>query len=130
VNPAAPNTCSTCPSGSYCPGGDKLSGANPSTLGSVLSCGGGLVTRGAGMSAPIDCVAPGGFSMNGTNAAAPCLASTYAPPLNRLAKCLRCQSGLAEDPADALADSQRTNRRTVCSEFSRLPRPPVMCDDC
>jgi hypothetical protein len=79
------------------------------------------------MSAPIDCVAPGGFSMNGTNAAAPCLASTYAPPLNRLAKCLRCQSGLAEDPADALADSQRTNRRTVCRVFSRLPPPPLFC---
>jgi hypothetical protein len=35
---------------------------------------------------------------------------------NRLAKCLRCQSGLDEPPTSGLVDGQRDSKRAVCSE--------------
>jgi hypothetical protein len=44
--------------------------------------------------------------------------SEYAPQFNRLSKCLRCQSGLEENPALNLTVNDRATKKTVCSEFA------------
>jgi hypothetical protein len=62
-------------------------------------------------------VAPAGYSLASAAAGAPCARSEYAPQFNRLARCLRCQSGLEEPPDSGLAFSQRSNRQIVCSEW-------------
>jgi hypothetical protein len=44
-------------------------------------------------------------------------ATAAAADVLRLAKCLRCQSGLEEPLNSGLTDGQRDSKRTVCSEF-------------
>jgi uncharacterized membrane protein len=61
-------------------------------------------------------VAPAGYARTEPNQATACSPSTYAPSLNRLARCLRCQSGLQEAPNSGLIDGQRDSKRAVCSE--------------
>jgi len=62
-------------------------------------------------------VAPAGYAQTSPTAATPCARSSYAPQFNRLAKCLRCQSGLEEPEASGLQQGDRANKRTVCSEY-------------
>lgn len=61
-------------------------------------------------------VAPAGYARTEPNQATACSHSTYAPSFNRLARCLRCQSGLQEAPTSGLADGQRDSKRVVCSK--------------
>lgn len=69
-------------------------------------------------------VAPAGFAMTAlATGAAACDPSTYAPAFNRLARCLRCQSGLQEPAASNLTSSQRASKRTVCSECCAQAAP-------
>jgi hypothetical protein len=58
--------------------------------------------------------------MTSPTSATPCNPSEYAPKFNRLAKCLRCQSGLEENIAAGLGDGDRISKRTVCSEYPVL----------
>jgi hypothetical protein len=81
-----------------------------------VTCGSQLVTRQDGARSPADCVAPAGYALTSPNTATACAASTYAPNFNRLSRCLRCQSGLEENPALSMTVSQRSNRKAVCSE--------------
>jgi hypothetical protein len=61
-------------------------------------------------------VAPAGYALTSPTVAAPCNRSEYAPALNRLSRCLRCQSGLEEPPTSTLAAGDRSSRQAVCSE--------------
>lgn len=90
---------------------------SPVSRGSIVGCGANLVTRNTGARTQTDCVASKGYAMTSATAATPCSQSEYAPQFNRLGKCLRCQSGLQEDPAANLTDGQRDSKRTVCSEL-------------
>lgn len=82
-----------------------------------MQCGNGLVTRNTGARSQSDCVAPGGYAMTSPTAATPCARSEYAPQFNRLAKCLRCQSGLEEPINSTLTDGGRVSKAVVCSEY-------------
>jgi hypothetical protein len=107
-------SCTKCPANAFCPGGDKVE--NPTSRGDPTTCGTGLVTRSTGARSQTDCVAPAGYAQTSPTTAAACPVSTYAPQFNRLARCLRCQSGLEENAAQNLADGARASRRAVCSE--------------
>lgn len=114
---AAPNatSCLRCPLNAFCSGGDKVE--QPLSRGSLAQCGPNLVTRNTGARTQADCVAPAGFALTSHMAGAtPCGPSEYAPALNRLARCLKCQSGLVEPPNSNLTDGQRASKRAVCSE--------------
>lgn len=106
--------CTRCEKNQYCPGGDKVE--NPTNFGNIITCGAGLVTRNTGARSQSDCVAPAGYAMTSPTSATACTNSTYAPMYNRLARCLRCQSGLEESPADNLQASDRASKKTVCSK--------------
>jgi hypothetical protein len=113
----APNatSCPRCPKDAFCAGGDKTE--QPLSRGSLTQCGPNLVTRNTGARTQTDCVAPAGFALTSPSAGAvPCSTSEYAPALNRLARCLRCQSGLAEPANSNLTDGQRASKRAVCSK--------------
>lgn len=89
---------------------------NPTSRGSNTTCGDNLVTRNTGARSQSDCLAPAGYARTSPTSATPCGTSEYAPQFNRLSKCLRCQSGLEEDPALALTASARSTKKNVCSE--------------
>lgn len=111
-------SCSRCSLNSYCPGGDKTATAeSPTSRGQQISCGPYLITRNTGARTQADCVAPKGYAMTSPTVATPCGVSEYAPQYNRLGKCLRCQSGLQEDPSLNLTAGQRESKRVVCSEW-------------
>lgn len=74
-------------------------------------------------------VAPAGFAQTAPGAASPCAKSEYAPQFNRLARCLRCQSGLEEPTDSGLAYAQRSNKKDVCSEFGATACVTVMHAD-
>jgi hypothetical protein len=99
---------------SFCPGGDKVE--NPTTRGTNTTCGDQLVTRNTGARTQSDCLAPAGYARDTPTTAKACSMSEYAPLYNRLSKCLKCQSGLEENPADNLTDGARATKRAVCSE--------------
>eukprot|EP00775_Hariotina_reticulata_P005178 gene5178-5416_t len=70
-------------------------------MGTARSCNNagstGLTTRSERATKPTDCVATGGYvlpSTRGGNATL-CTGANYAPNLNKLSSCLKCQSGLA-----------------------------------
>ena len=86
--------------------------------GQVPTCGDNLVTRNTGARSQSDCLAPAGFARTSPTTATQCAQSEYAPQFNRLSKCLRCQSGLAEDTALNLTVSARATKKAVCSEWS------------
>jgi hypothetical protein len=109
-------SCTRCPANQYCPGGDKVE--NPTNRGGNTTCGDNLVTRNTGARSQSDCLAPAGYARTSPTTATACATSEYAPQFNRLSKCLRCQSGLAEDPALDLAVSARATKKAVCSEWS------------
>jgi hypothetical protein len=111
--------CTRCPMNQFCSGGDKVE--NPASRGTNTTCGTNLVTRNTGARTQSDCLAPGGFARTSPAAATPCARSEYAPALNRLSKCLRCQSGLEEPINSGLANSDRDTKRKVCSEYHRWP---------
>jgi hypothetical protein len=113
---STPGACTRCPANQYCPGGDKVE--NPTSRGSNNTCGDNLVTRSTGARSQSDCLAPAGFARTSPTTATQCAQSEYAPQFNRLSTCLRCQSGLAEDPALNLAVSARATKKAVCSEWS------------
>lgn len=117
----APNAtaCLRCAANTYCPGGDKVE--NPLSRGSPMQCGPNMVTRNSGARSQADCVSPAGYAQTSPNTATPCMRSEYAPAYNRLARCLRCQSGLEEARNSTLTDGQRVSKRTVCSEW------PAVC---
>lgn len=113
---ASPNTtaCTRCPLHAFCPGGERVE--SPTTRGNPISCGSNLVTRNTGARTQADCVAPRGYAMTSPTTATPCGPSEYAPHFNRLARCLKCQSGLQEPPNANFTASQRESKRAVCSE--------------
>jgi hypothetical protein len=111
---SADTSCTRCPANQYCPGGDKVE--NPTSRGSNTTCGDNLVTRNTGARTQSDCLAPAGYARTSPTAGSPCGVSEYAPQFNRLSKCLRCQSGLEENPASALTTSARATKKAVCSE--------------
>jgi hypothetical protein len=106
--------CVRCPANQFCPGGDKVE--NPTTRGTNTTCGDNLVTRNTGARSQSDCLAPAGYARTSPSAATACAVSEYAPQFNRLSKCLKCQSGLQENPAANLGNGQRISKRDVCSE--------------
>jgi len=106
--------CTRCPANQYCPGGDKVE--NPTSRGGNVTCGSNLVTRNTGARSQSDCLAPAGHARSSPTTATACARSEYAPQFNRLSKCLRCQSGLEENPALALTASARSTKKNVCSE--------------
>jgi hypothetical protein len=114
ADPAAAS-CVRCAQNQYCPGGDKVE--SPTNFGANFTCGANLVTRNTGARTASDCLAPAGYALSGPGEATACGVSTYAPALNRLGRCLRCQSGLAENPASNLQDGDRDSKRRVCSEY-------------
>lgn len=114
-NSTDPDRCTRCAQNQYCPGGDKVE--NPTTLGTPFQCGNGLVTRNTGARSQADCVAPAGYAMTSPSEATACARSSYAPAYNRLAKCLKCQSGLEEPSDSGLVDGQRDSKKKVCSEY-------------
>ena len=121
-------SCTRCPANQYCPGGDKVE--NPTSRGSNATCGDNLVTRNTGARSQSDCLAPAGYARTSPTTATPCATSEYAPQFNRLSKCLRCQSGLEENPALSLTVSDRATKKTVCSECACLPAClPASCLD-
>lgn len=75
-----------------------------------------MVTRNSGARSQADCVAKAGYAQTSPGVGTACGRSEYAPPYNRLAKCLRCQSGLEEARNSNLTDGQRISKRAVCSE--------------
>jgi hypothetical protein len=89
---------------------------NPTNRGTNTTCGDNLVTRNTGARTQSDCLAPAGYARDTPTTAKACSASEYAPQFNRLSKCLKCQSGLQEDPKNNLSDGQRSTKRAVCSE--------------
>ena len=89
---------------------------NPTSRGSNTTCGDNLVTRNTGARSQSDCLAPAGYARTSPTSGSPCATSEYAPQFNRLSKCLRCQSGLEENPALNLAASDRATKKAVCSE--------------
>jgi hypothetical protein len=89
---------------------------NPTTRGTNTTCGDQLVTRNTGARTQSDCLAPAGYARDTPTTAKACSVSEYAPLYNRLSKCLKCQSGLEENPADNLTDGARATKRAVCSE--------------
>ena len=109
------SSCTRCPANTYCPGGDKVD--NPTTRGNNMTCGANLVTRNTGARSQSDCLAPAGYARTSPTSATACARSEYAPQFNRLAKCLRCQSGLEEPTTSGLTDGQRSSKRAVCSEY-------------
>jgi hypothetical protein len=113
---SAAQACTRCPANQYCPGGDKVE--NPTSRGSNNTCGDNLVTRNTGARVQSDCLAPAGYARTSPTTATACATSEYAPRFNRLSKCLRCQSGLAENPAAQLTVSDRATKKNVCSEWS------------
>lgn len=61
-----------------------------------------------------DAVARGGYALPRTpnNAASRCVGDTYAPDLNRLRRCLKCQSGLG--PPEGVNLGLQADRNEVC----------------
>lgn len=108
-------SCLRCTQNNYCPGGDQVE--NPVSRGTLMQCGGGLVTRNTGARSQTDCVAPAGHARSSPNEATPCSRSEYAPMFNRLGKCITCQSGLEEPLRSGYNASQRDGKRAVCSEY-------------
>jgi hypothetical protein len=90
---------------------------NPASYGTNVTCGTNLVTRNTGARSQSDCLAPAGFARTSPTTATACAQSEYAPQFNRLSKCLRCQSGLAEPDNSGLGAGQRDTKRRVCSEY-------------
>ncbi len=91
---------------------------NPTSRGGNNTCGDNLVTRNTGARSQSDCLAPAGYARTSPTSATACSTSEYAPMYNRLSKCLRCQSGLEENPDLKLAVSDRATKKAVCSEFN------------
>lgn len=91
--------------------------AAAAAIATLPQCGLQQVTRSTGARSAADCVAPAGFALASPAAAVACGRSEYAPQFNRLAKCLRCQSGLVEPAGSNLADGQRASKKAVCSEW-------------
>lgn len=109
--------CERCPKDSYCPGGDRVQ--SPNTRGTAFPCGSYLVTRGSGARSLTDCLAQAGYARTSANTATICGQSEYAPALNRLSRCLRCQSGLQEDTLNGglgTVNKPRDTKRNVCSK--------------
>ena len=96
---------------------------NPTNRGGNMTCGSNLVTRNTGARSQSDCLAPAGYARTSPTTATACLKSEYAPQFNRLSKCLRCQSGLAEPDNSTLVDGQRSSKRAVCSECTTGLKP-------
>jgi hypothetical protein len=111
-------SCVRCIKDNYCPGGDKVE-QPVGGLGPLMQCGTNMVTRSDGARSRADCVSPVGYAQTSPGVASPCGRSEYAPPLNRLAKCIRCQSGL-EEPLDSGLNAtagDRRSKKAVCSEW-------------
>lgn len=108
-------SCTRCPHGAYCPGGERV--PNPISRGRAIPCGTGLITRNTGARAQSDCVAPKGWAMTRPTEATPCSPSEYSPQFNRLSRCISCPSGLQEPPDSNLTAGDRDSRRAVCSEY-------------
>jgi hypothetical protein len=121
-------TCTRCPSNSYCPGGDKVE--NPLSRGAPVLCGTNMVTRNSGARSMADCVSPAGYAQTSPGNATTCKRSEYAPAYNRLAKCLRCQSGLEEPLTSNLTDGARSSKRAVCSECACLDLLALRIETC
>ncbi|KAF8063858.1 hypothetical protein HT031_003715 [Scenedesmus sp. PABB004] len=109
--------CSPCPTGSYCPGGDKNARLPTDDAGAQNSCNPtgsvGLTTKSASTTRAADCIAQAGYVLPTSRggAAQQCAGNTYAPDLNRLKTCLPCQSGLA---APTGYNGTRDNKNDVC----------------
>ncbi|KAF8065592.1 hypothetical protein HT031_003193 [Scenedesmus sp. PABB004] len=116
-------SCIPCERGYYCAGGNQeMRNGVPTAeqMGWKRACRRGTVSNETATQAAIeawglttkfsrarrhqDCVPIPGFSLAltspATQSAALCPTSTYSPGFGRIRQCLRCQSGLEEDPAD------------------------------
>ncbi|KAF8072349.1 hypothetical protein HT031_000008 [Scenedesmus sp. PABB004] len=109
--------CTPCPTGSYCPGGDKNARLPTDDAGALNSCNPagtvGLTTKSASTTRAADCIAQAGYVLPTSRggSAQQCAGNTYAPDLNRLKTCLPCQSGLA---APTGYNGTRDNKNDVC----------------
>jgi hypothetical protein len=92
----------------------------PVSRGPITACGPNMVTRSDGARSRAACVSNAGYAQTSPGVATACNRTEYAPAYNRLAKCLRCQSGLEEPPNFNLTDGARSSKRAVCSECTLL----------
>eukprot|EP00775_Hariotina_reticulata_P011749 gene11749-11895_t len=111
------NTCQPCEAGSFCPGGSKKANSPTDDMGTPKTCNNpgsvGLTTKQARSTKPTDCVALAGYVLPSTKGgnATQCIGDTYAPSLNKLSACLKCQSGL-KAPEDY--SGPRDDKNVVC----------------
>eukprot|EP00775_Hariotina_reticulata_P001857 gene1857-2193_t len=111
--PSPPDTRQTFPEGIY-----MDCSPDPAFVGETETCKGGFSLNGYLQQDVICCfrsqVARGGYALPGgpTDVAIRCVGDTYAPDLNRLRRCLKCQSGLG--PPEGVNLGLQADRNEVC----------------